>query len=92
MLQGFLFCDDSSRDVACAFSLLMAVARPMPDDTPVIRTILYFDVVDLFRVTRQRDGDQFYEGVGLILNQMEYIAGRNTSVRIVPANVPPMSV
>ena len=28
----------------------------------------------------------------LILNQMEYIAGKNTSVRIVPAKVPPISV
>lgn len=29
---------------------------------------------------------------GRILNQIEYIAGRNTSVRIVPARVPPISV
>lgn len=29
---------------------------------------------------------------GLILNQMEYMAGRNTKVRMVPANVPPISV
>ena len=28
----------------------------------------------------------------LILNQIEYIAGKNTSVRIVPAKVPPISV
>lgn len=29
---------------------------------------------------------------GLIPNQIEYMAGRNTRVRIVPANVPPISV
>lgn len=31
-------------------------------------------------------------GSGLIRNQMEYMAGRNTRVRIVPAKVPPISV
>lgn len=29
---------------------------------------------------------------GLMRNQIEYIAGRNTRVRTVPANVPPISV
>jgi hypothetical protein len=34
-----------------------------------------------------------FESAGLrILNQMEYIAGKNTRVKIVPAKVPPISV
>lgn len=45
-----------------------------------------------FSCNEMERGDQLREGTGLILNQMEYIAGRNTRVRIVPANVPPMSV
>jgi hypothetical protein len=45
-----------------------------------------------FSLEELERGDQLYAGTGLILNQMEYMAGRNTKVKIVPANVPPISV
>jgi len=36
--------------------------------------------------------DQRGDSPGLILNQIEYMAGRKTSVSTVPASVPPISV
>jgi hypothetical protein len=65
-----------------------------PDDAPVTTTLalLEFDMTLPSCVDGLARGHQFGDASGLILNQMEYIAGRNTSVRIVPARVPPISV
>ena len=43
-------------------------------------------------VAATRSGNDREALPGRIRNQMEYMAGRNTKVKIVPAKVPPMSV
>src|SRR5476649_1415334 len=81
-----------------------AAARPMPDDTPVITTTVDFDMDNPCDLGEKSGGANQCDDTacrlrcaaasvrGLILNQMEYIAGRNTSVSTVPAKVPPISV